>query len=131
MEEEGATTPFWMPASSGHRRRRSSRSPSSIFLSSGFLIIFLPLTALLFIVFVLPPILSFTSYIFKPNMVKKSWDSLNLVLVLFAIICGFLSRGGGGGSSDMESSVSEVPEESTQRSNHGIVMRRGSVDMVE
>ncbi|KAL9688887.1 hypothetical protein QQ045_033313 [Rhodiola kirilowii] len=29
---------------------------------------------------------------FRPNSVKRSWDSLNLVLILFAIICAFLGR---------------------------------------
>lgn len=31
----------------------------------------------------------------KPHSIKKGWDSLNLVLVLFAIVCGFLSRNSG------------------------------------
>jgi hypothetical protein len=35
---------------------------------------------------------SFYSHIFKPNSVKKSWDTLNILLVLFAIFCGFLSK---------------------------------------
>lgn len=42
--------------------------------------------------FIIPSILSFTTQIFRPNLVKKSWDSVNIVLVLFALVFGFLSR---------------------------------------
>ncbi|KAI6681710.1 hypothetical protein NL676_035591 [Syzygium grande] len=27
-----------------------------------------------------------------PRSFKKSWDTINLIIVLFAIVCGFLSR---------------------------------------
>lgn len=93
-EEEDMSPPFWLQNNGGGGdRRRLSRS-YSMFISSGvFLILFL-VTALAFIFVVVPTLHSFSSNIFnKPhNSVKKSWDSLNLVLVLFAIFCGFLSR---------------------------------------
>ncbi|KAI6687757.1 hypothetical protein NL676_024585 [Syzygium grande] len=54
--------------------------------------------------FIVPPFLSLTSQIFRARSIKKSWDTINLVLVLFAIICGFLRRtnhGGDVGSSSL------------------------------
>lgn len=41
-----------------------------------------------------PTIYSFISNIFKfkPQDVKHSWDYLNLILVLFAVVCGFLTK---------------------------------------
>jgi len=43
---------------------------------------------------VVPTIYSFISNIFKfkPQDVKHSWDYLNLILVLFAVVCGFLTK---------------------------------------
>ena len=91
MEEgEEISSPFWLQ-NSGANRRRLSRS-YSLFLSSGTVIIVLLVIALAFILVIVPTLHSFTSHIFKPNSVKKSWDSLNLLLVLFAIFCGFLSK---------------------------------------
>ncbi|KAI9191834.1 hypothetical protein LWI28_014170 [Acer negundo] len=72
-------------------RRRSSPLPP--LLSLPILIVILPIFALLFLFFAVPPFLSVTSHIFRPShTVKKSWDSLNVVLVLFAILCGILAR---------------------------------------
>lgn len=47
---------------------------------------------------------------------KKSWDSLNLVLVLFAIVCGFLSRNtnnnnNGNSSSYVDPNISNASQE--------------------
>lgn len=89
-EEEDISSPFWLQNSSTNRRRL--RRSYSIFLSSGTVVIILLVTTLAFILVILPTLHSFTSHIFKPNSVKKSWDSLNLLLVLFAIFCGFLSK---------------------------------------
>ncbi|XP_028807393.1 pollen-specific leucine-rich repeat extensin-like protein 1 [Neltuma alba] len=89
-DEEDMLPPFWLP-SEGGRRRRLRRS-SSLLFSSGALLTFIIVTACVIVFIVLPTLRSFTSHIFRPQLVKKSWDSLNLVLVLFAIVCGFLSR---------------------------------------
>ncbi|KAK7349273.1 hypothetical protein VNO77_06515 [Canavalia gladiata] len=96
MEQEGDTLtmpPFW--ASDGeanHRnRRRLRRSYSLLLTSTSFLVLFLVLALVLMLV-VVPTLRSFTSNIFRPHTVKNSWDSLNLLLVLFAIVCGFLSK---------------------------------------
>ncbi|KAH0982382.1 hypothetical protein GBA52_009559 [Prunus armeniaca] len=93
-EEEDMVPPFWLQPSDSFRQanRRLRRSSSSVFFSSGAFILALLAIALVFIFFIIPSVLSFTSQIFRPHSVKKSWDSLNLVLVLFAIVCGFLSR---------------------------------------
>ncbi|XVF86849.1 hypothetical protein PTKIN_Ptkin18bG0075100 [Pterospermum kingtungense] len=92
-EDMSMTTPFWLQTTDNgriHHRRR--RQPSSLFFNTGILIFFLLVIAFAFVFFIIPLFLSFTSKIFKPQLVKKSWDSVNLVLVLFAIICGFLSK---------------------------------------
>ncbi|CAL0322090.1 unnamed protein product [Lupinus luteus] len=91
MEEEKDTMPpFWMQ-DGGTNSRRLSRT-NSLFFNSGAVLIFLLVTALAFIFILAPTLHSFTSHVFKPHTVKRTWDSLNLVLVLFAILCGFLSR---------------------------------------
>ncbi|KAI6695145.1 hypothetical protein NL676_022855 [Syzygium grande] len=45
-----------------------------------------------FRLFVVLHFLSLTSQIFRACSIKKSWDTIKLVLILFAIIRGFLSR---------------------------------------
>ncbi|XP_071689143.1 uncharacterized protein [Rutidosis leptorrhynchoides] len=96
MEEDGEETPrtpFWIQSTTNVRRvDLYRRRASSLFFNSGVLIIFLLSLAILCMVFIIPSLISFTSHIFKPNLVKKSWDSINLVLVLFALAFGFLSR---------------------------------------
>ncbi|XP_057450971.1 uncharacterized protein LOC130742889 [Lotus japonicus] len=89
-EEQATSSPFWLQNSSSGRRRL--RRSYSLFATSGTLLICLVVIALAFILVLIPTLQSFTSHIFKPQSVKKSWDSLNLILVLFAILCGFLSR---------------------------------------
>jgi len=81
--------PFW--AAEHRDRRRLRRSYSLLRTSTSLLVLFLVL-ALVFSLIVVPTLHSFASNIFKPRTVKSSWDFLNLVLVLFAIVCGFLGR---------------------------------------
>ncbi|KAE8720073.1 Detected protein of unknown function [Hibiscus syriacus] len=81
-------TPFWLQTTNNGRRRQY------LFFNIGILVILLLAVAFVFII--IPSFLSFTSNIFKPQVVKKSWASLNLVLVLFAVICAFLSKNNGG-----------------------------------
>ncbi|KAK2645288.1 hypothetical protein Ddye_020483 [Dipteronia dyeriana] len=85
---------FWpQPTSSSSSMPRRRSSSSSPLLSLPILIVILPIFALLFLFFAVPPFLSVTSHIFRPyHTVKNSWDSLNIVLVLFAILCGVLAR---------------------------------------
>ncbi|XP_076885766.1 uncharacterized protein LOC143535379 [Bidens hawaiensis] len=86
-------TPFWVQSTTNVRRvDLYRRRASSMIFNSGVLIILLLLFAILSIIFIIPSLISFTSHFLKPNLVKKSWDSINLVLVLFALAFGFLSR---------------------------------------
>ncbi|KAL5579521.1 hypothetical protein UlMin_011963 [Ulmus minor] len=114
-EEDNSQPPFWLQSDNSLRRnerlRQQLRRSNSIFLSSGVFLLALIVLALAFFFIVIPTILSFASQIFRPNLVKRSWDSLNFVLVLFAIVCGFLSRntnndGSGSSSYEDRSSVS-------------------------
>ncbi|KAL2337918.1 hypothetical protein Fmac_012364 [Flemingia macrophylla] len=93
MEQQQGDTctmpPFW--AAEHRDRRRLRRSYSLLLTSTSLLVIFLVLV-LVFSLIVVPTLRSFASNILRPRTVKNSWDSLNLVLVLFAIVCGFLSR---------------------------------------
>ncbi|KAG7992217.1 hypothetical protein I3843_02G116700 [Carya illinoinensis] len=88
-EDEDMHPPFWLQTTDNPRSRHR---PSSRFLNSGLLLLLLLVIALFFFFVVIPSFLSSTSQIFRPHLVKKRWDSLNLFLVLFAIACGFLSR---------------------------------------
>ncbi|MED6118730.1 hypothetical protein PIB30_005573 [Stylosanthes scabra] len=92
MDEVMEDTPFWLQSgAASHRGRHLRRSYSTVF-SSGAVLIIIVVAATAFILIIAPTLHSFTSHILKPHSVKKSWDSLNFVLVLFAILCGFLSK---------------------------------------
>ncbi|TKY64315.1 verprolin protein [Spatholobus suberectus] len=91
-QQEGDTwtmPPFW---EAEHRDRRRLRRSYSLLLTSTSLLALFLVIALVFALIVVPTLRSFASNILRPRTVKNSWDSLNLVLVLFAIVCGFLSR---------------------------------------
>lgn len=101
---------FWQQQ---HQNRRSSFS-SSIFLNPWFIF----LTTLLlgfFLLFSLPPLFSTFRSILRPNQVKRGWDTLNLFLVLFAIVCGILSR-----NTSNSSSTTTTSSSSFQSSDYGI-----------
>ncbi|KAL3532656.1 hypothetical protein ACH5RR_006177 [Cinchona calisaya] len=109
MEQEGDSPPaFWSQPSTNaifeHQRRRR-RSPSPIF-NPVSLILLLPILALLIVFFLVPPFISHTSQILRPTYsVKKSWDSLNILLVIFAILCGVFAK--------RNDDVSASPEETS------------------
>ncbi|XP_044485927.1 uncharacterized protein LOC123211336 [Mangifera indica] len=90
MEEDEDMTPFWLQSTT--TTTSTARRFSSLLRNLGVLLLILLVIAAAFIFFIIPSFLSFTSQIFRPHSVKKSWDTLNLVWVLFAIVCGFLSR---------------------------------------
>ncbi|KAL2332248.1 hypothetical protein Fmac_019829 [Flemingia macrophylla] len=103
MEEEEATRPpFWTENGDRRRLRRSY----SLFLSSGALVVCILVIALAFTLVLIPTLHSFVTNILRPNSVKKSWDSLNLLLIVFAILCGFLSKN----TAETESSYDTPPE---------------------
>lgn len=56
------------------------------------LILLVPILAIIVIFFLVPPFLSHTTHFLRPGSVKKSWDSLNILLVVFAILCGVFAR---------------------------------------
>ncbi|KAJ0487915.1 hypothetical protein HanRHA438_Chr12g0532911 [Helianthus annuus] len=91
MEQDPDSPPtFWFqPPRATNRRRTPPIDPV-------VLIILIPILALIFLFFFLPPFLSHFSHIIshisKPGSVKSTWDSLNIFLVLFAILCGVLAR---------------------------------------
>ncbi|KAL5062706.1 hypothetical protein RYX36_024443 [Vicia faba] len=88
-EDKSPRSPFWLPKPNTHRRLRRSYS---IFITSTSFLVLLFITSLVFALVVVPTLRSFTSIIFKPQTVKHSWDYLNLILVLFAVACGFLTK---------------------------------------
>ncbi|KAF3439643.1 hypothetical protein FNV43_RR17921 [Rhamnella rubrinervis] len=66
---------------------------SSPLLTPPVLIILLPIVAFVILFFAIPPFVTLTSQrLIRPNAVKKSWDWLNIFLVLFAILCGIFAR---------------------------------------
>ncbi|KAL3535568.1 hypothetical protein ACH5RR_004029 [Cinchona calisaya] len=96
MEPDGDSPTFWSHPSTNaifqHQRRRRRPSPSPIF-NPVSLILVLPIIALFIIFFLVPPFLSHTTQILRPTYsVKKSWDSLNILLVIFAILCGVFAK---------------------------------------
>ncbi|KAK9948030.1 hypothetical protein M0R45_003619 [Rubus argutus] len=81
-------------------RRHRSSSP---LLTPPVLIILLPTIILLFLIYAIPTFLSLTSRILQPTIsVKKSWDSLNVLLVIFAILCGVFAKRNDDGLPDPE-----------------------------
>ncbi|KAL2555016.1 serine/arginine repetitive matrix protein 1-like [Forsythia ovata] len=107
-------TPFWIQRTTSLRLRHRL---SSIFFSSGLVVILLLVTAIFFLVFVVPSTLSFSAQSFRPNNVKRSWDSLNIVLVLAAVVFGFLSRNKNGDRYYDEYQTSPIKQNETQKSN--------------
>ncbi|CAI9779954.1 unnamed protein product [Fraxinus pennsylvanica] len=106
-------TPFWLQRTTSLRLRHRL---SSIFFSSGLVVVLSLVAAVFFLVFVVPSTLSLSAQIFRPNNVKKSWDSLNLVLVLAAVVFGFLSRNNNG-DRYYEYQTSPIKQNETQKSN--------------
>ncbi|XP_068634773.1 formin-like protein 20 [Aristolochia californica] len=90
-EKPPGSPPFWEPQAT---RRRD-------FKLWVFAVFFVLILSLLY--FYLPPFFANVARIFRAYHVKKSWDALNLFLVFFAIVCGFLSRNpaGNGGSGEV------------------------------
>lgn len=95
--------PFWLQTTD---RRRGQAF--YIFLNSGTLLIVLLVVAFLFVFILVPSFVSFTSQIFRPHLIKKSWDYLNFVLVFFAILCGFLTRNNDNNSNSKSTSSRSI-----------------------
>ncbi|XP_042488472.1 ras-associated and pleckstrin homology domains-containing protein 1-like [Macadamia integrifolia] len=107
MEENGdPSTPFWLQTSNNLYRHRHRRS-SSLLLNPTLLIVLIPTVALLLLFLVVPSFLSFASQTFRPNSVKRNWDSVNFLLVIFAVACGFLNRRNDDSSNGVAANISE------------------------
>ncbi|KAJ8750905.1 hypothetical protein K2173_016086 [Erythroxylum novogranatense] len=88
--------------------RRGSPSPLR---NLPLLIIILPVVALLLLFFALPSLLSATNHKIRSSTVKNGWDSVNVCLVLFAILCGIFARRNDDDSTtnDYDRSTQNVP----------------------
>uniref|UniRef100_A0A1J3GSQ2 Formin-like protein 20 n=1 Tax=Noccaea caerulescens TaxID=107243 RepID=A0A1J3GSQ2_NOCCA len=97
MEEEDgdASTPFWLQSRRNNTYFRRTASLGGRATTVATQVFFVGAAAILIVFFIIPPFFSSVSQIFRPHLVRKSWDYLNFVLVLFAVICGFLSRNTG------------------------------------
>nr|GEU34259.1 formin-like protein 20 [Tanacetum cinerariifolium] len=85
MEQDPDSPPniWFQPPLATTRRRKQPIDPV-------VLIILIPILVLVFLFFFQSPFLLQMSHILKP--VKSTWDSLNIFLVIFAILCGVLAR---------------------------------------
>ncbi|XP_019415853.1 PREDICTED: bromodomain-containing protein 4-like isoform X2 [Lupinus angustifolius] len=69
------------------------RDTSPPFISPPLLIILFPIIILILLFLTVPPLLSATSHILRPtSVVKNSWDSLNILLVVLAILFGVFAK---------------------------------------
>ncbi|KFK41701.1 hypothetical protein AALP_AA2G161700 [Arabis alpina] len=101
-EEEGdVSTPFWLQSRRNNTYFHRTASLGSRVTTVATQIFFAGVATILIVFFILPPFFSSVSQIFRPHLVRKSWDYLNFVLVLFAVVCGFLSRNTTTGDNDV------------------------------
>lgn len=92
MELDGDSPPIWSQPTTTLLRQRRRQPPSPPIINPVVLILLLPILALLILFFLVPPFLTHTTQILRPNSVKKGWDSFNILLVVFAILCGVFAR---------------------------------------
>lgn len=94
MEEEDgdASTPFWLQSRRNNTYFSRTASLGGRATTVATQVFFAGAAAILIIFFIIPPFFPSVSQVFRPHLVRKSWDYLNFVLVLFAVVCGFLSR---------------------------------------
>ncbi|KAK4337945.1 hypothetical protein RND71_042432 [Anisodus tanguticus] len=92
MEPDGDSPPMWSQPTTTLLRQRRRQPPSPPIINPVVLILLLPILTLLVLFFLVPPFLSHSTQILRPNSVKKGWDSFNILLVVFAILCGVFAR---------------------------------------
>ncbi|XP_012850496.1 PREDICTED: vegetative cell wall protein gp1 [Erythranthe guttata] len=75
MEPDGDSEPppFWFRPPADRRRRQASPLVNPVAL-----ILAIPILILLLLFFIVPPFVTHTNQILKPNSVKRSWDSFNV-----------------------------------------------------
>ncbi|KAL1217442.1 hypothetical protein V5N11_004619 [Cardamine amara subsp. amara] len=96
---------IWPQFESTEYTRR--RSPIPTMLVPVMIGVISAVVFLVFVTFVVPPFLSVSSQILQPASVKRGWDSINVVLVVFAILCGVLARRNDDGLSQSSHGVEE------------------------
>ncbi|CAG7904469.1 unnamed protein product [Brassica rapa] len=120
VEDGDASTPFWLQSRRNNtyfRRTSSLGGRATTVATQAF---FAGAAAILIVYFIIPPFFTSVSQFLRPHLVRKSWDYLNFVVVLFAVICGFLSRNTTG-DDESNHSKEEVSE------NNDVIIDRGSV----
>ncbi|KAH0920028.1 hypothetical protein HID58_027688 [Brassica napus] len=121
VEDGDASTPFWLQSRRNNtyfRRTSSLGGRATTVATQAF---FAGAAAILIVYFIIPPFFTSVSQFLRPHLVRKSWDYLNFVLVLFAVICGFLSRNTTG---DDESNHNK---EEVSKNKFSSIIDRGSV----
>ncbi|KZV18995.1 pollen-specific leucine-rich repeat extensin-like protein 1-like [Dorcoceras hygrometricum] len=89
METDGDAPQQWSPPA-GLLIPVRHKSP---IINSVVLILAIPILLLLMIFLILPPFLSYTNHqILKASLLQKSWDFINMLLVLIAVLCGVFAR---------------------------------------
>ncbi|XP_073052395.1 uncharacterized protein [Primulina eburnea] len=125
MEAEGESSQqLWSPPTTLliHVRRRHGRT--SPILNPEALILAIPILVLLIFFLVLPLIFSYANHqILKPSLVQKVWDSINIFLVLIAVLCGVFAKRNDDNSSSLDAggeknldSVMDVSDDNIRKS---------------
>ncbi|KAJ4874984.1 hydroxyproline-rich glycoprotein family protein [Raphanus sativus] len=117
MEEEDgdASTPFWLQSRRNNTHFRRTSSLGGRATTVAIQAFFAGAAAILIVFFIIHPFFSSVSQFLRPHLVRKSWDYLNFVLVLFAVICGFLSR-----NTDNDESSNHNKEEVGKNNERGV-----------
>uniref|UniRef100_M4DHQ6 Uncharacterized protein n=1 Tax=Brassica campestris TaxID=3711 RepID=M4DHQ6_BRACM len=121
VEDGDASTPFWLQSRRNNtyfHRTSSLGGRATTVATQAF---FAGAAAILIVYFIIPPFFTSVSQFLRPHLVRKSWDYLNFVVVLFAVICGFLSRNTTG---DDESNHNK---EEVSKNKFSSIIDRGSV----
>lgn len=120
-EDGDASTPFWLQSRRNNTYFRRTASLGGRVTTVATQIFFAGAAATLIVFFIIPPFFSSVSQIFRPHLVRKSWDYLNFVLVLFAVLCGFLSRN----TNNDETNHNKEEDISNKFSNSPSIIDRG------
>ncbi|KAJ0228998.1 Uncharacterized protein HA466_0320050 [Hirschfeldia incana] len=95
VEDGDASSPFWLQSRLNNTNFHRTSSLDGRATTVAIQAFFAGVAAILIVFFIIPPFFSSASQFLRPHVFRKSWDYLNFVLVLFAVICGFLSRNTG------------------------------------
>ncbi|CAJ1975774.1 unnamed protein product [Sphenostylis stenocarpa] len=93
-----------------HPRSWQSSPP---LLSPPLIIILFPIVIITILFLALPPLFSAATRIVRPASIKTSWDSVNILLVVFAILCGVFARRNDDEQSQNNNHDDAVPDRNT------------------